>query len=462
MNALTKCLLLLVLSAGLATHANAGTMGSQLKSYFEKMGGGANATAPGAYKNQAAGYYNGGSFYGRLPVQTAKLGHIQMPGFKAGCGGIDAWVGGFSHISADKLMSALRTIGGNMGSYAFMLAIESISPEIYNVMNELNALAQKINVLSVNTCEAAATALGGMLPQSDATTKHLCQAMGTSLGEASDWTAARHKCGAGGERNAILDKEHEGLRDTFKDQFNLVWQAIQHNDFVKASKPLAELFMTLSGTLIVKREGEGYHTTHLKSRAVDQGFIRALLHGGTIDIYHCAADEKCLNPTLTTQEQISMKDESLVGRVEKILHAIVTKIYDDSALDPDEIKFLNSTTLPVYKILNVLTAFKKGHAPLEITSYSELIALDMLNHFLLEVLDIVEESIAHLRKAQVSDDAIKEYLATLQQVRMLIITERESAMTHMNATLAMIKSVQMVEKQLHVYLGTISHESNWS
>jgi conjugative transfer pilus assembly protein TraH len=157
-----------------------------------------------------------------------------------------------------------------------------------------------------------------------------------------------------------------------------------------------------------------------------------------------------------------MNDQSLVGRVEKILHAIVTKIYDDTALDPPEIKFLNSTTLPVYKILNVLTAFKKGHAPLEITSYSELIALDMLNHFLIEVLDIVEESIAHLRKAQVSDDAIKEYLSTLQQVRMLIITERESAMTHMNATLAMIKSVQLVEKQLHVYLGTISHESNWS
>jgi conjugative transfer pilus assembly protein TraH len=462
MNAFTKYLLFLVLSIGTLSDAIAGTMGNQLQEYFTKMGGGSNATAPSTYKNQAAGYYNGGSFYGRLPVQTAKLGHIQMPGFKAGCGGIDAWVGGFSHLKAEELMKALRTIGGNMGSYAFMLAIESISPEIYNVMNELNALAQKINGLSVNTCEAAATALGGMLPQSDATSKHLCQAMGSSLGKVSDWTAARHECGAGGKRQEFLDLAHDGLRDTFKDQFNLVWQAIQHNDFLKASKPLAELFMTLSGTLIVKREGEGYHTTHKKSRAIDQSFIKALLHGGTIDIYHCGADEKCLNPTLSTHEQISMNDQSLVGRVEKILQEIVIKIYNDTALDPPEIKFLNSTTLPVYKILNVLTAFKKGHAPLEITSYSELIALDMLNHFLIEVLDIVEESIAHLRKAQVSDDAIKEYLSTLQQVRMLIITERESAMTHMNATLAMIKSVQLVEKQLHVYLGTISHESNWS
>ena len=54
-------------------------------------------------------------------------------------------------------------------------------------------------------------------------------------------------------------------------------------------------------------------------------FIKALLHGGTIDIYHCGADEKCLNPTLSTHEQISMNDQSLVGRVEKILQELKNK-----------------------------------------------------------------------------------------------------------------------------------------
>ena len=440
----------------------AGTMSTQLQRYFNSMGGGANPTAASTYKNQAAGYYNGGSFYGRIPVQTAQLATVQMPGYRAGCGGIDAWMGGFSHISGSQLIGALRQIGGAMGSYAFMLAIESVSPEIYNVMNELNALAQKVNSLNVNTCEAAATALGGMLPQSDATSKHLCQAMGSAYGGISDWTAARHQCGVGGGRARILDANHVAVRDTFKDQFNLVWQAIQKNTFLSASKPLAELFMTLAGTLIVKREGDNYHTTHLKSRAIDQQFIQSLLHGGTIQLYHCGADEKCLNPTLGANEQIASNTESLVGRVQTLLQGLVEKIYNDTALTGEEQGFLRGTSLPIYKILNVLTAFKKGHAPIEITSYSELIALDILNHFLLEVLDIVEESLAHLRKAQVSDAAIKDYLSSLQQVRLLIVSERESAMTHMNATLSMIKSVQTVEKQLHVYLGTISHEANWS
>jgi conjugative transfer pilus assembly protein TraH len=205
-------------------------------------------------------------------------------------------------------------------------------------------------------------------------------------------------------------------------------------------------------------EKGGYQTIHLKSKAIDQEFIRTLLQGGTVQIYSCASDEKCLNPTLTSMERISAQNDALVGRVQTILNSIVDKIYNDTALTEAEQGFLNGTTLPIYKILNVLTAFKKGHAPIEINSYSELIALDILNHFLLEVLDIVEESIAHLRKAQLSDAMIQEYLSSLQMVRMLIMNERESAMTHMNATLAMIKSVQVVEKQLHMYLGTLSNE----
>ena len=85
--------------------------------------------------------------------------------------------------------------------------------------------------LTLIPARAAAAALGGMLPQSDATSKHLCQAMGSAYGSLSDWTAARHACSAGGSRNSILDARHDAVRDTFKDQFNLVWQAIQRMDF---------------------------------------------------------------------------------------------------------------------------------------------------------------------------------------------------------------------------------------
>lgn len=453
-----KVLSLVLSLCFVSSNVSANVLSGKLKEYFERSGGSSNATKPSSYKNQAAGYYSGGSFYGRIPVEQVQPMSIQMPGFRMGCGGIDAWFGGFSHISSDQLVGALRKIGSSMGSYAFMIALETISPEIYNVMNELQAIAQKINSLNVNTCEAAATALGGMLPQSDATSKHLCQAMGTSMGGLSDWTSARHQCGAGGERHRILDKQHQDLQNTFKDEFNLVWQSLLKNDFLIHDKRLAEIFMTLAGTLIVKREGESYKTHHIRSHALDQKFIQKLLQGGAVEIQQCDEHDKCLNPTLRGGETLDQKTGALVGLVTHYLKTMTQKIYSDGKLTGAEISFLNNTNLPIYKILNVLTAYKKGQAPIEIESYAEVIALDILHHYILNVLDIVEESISQLRKAQMSDSAIREYLQSLQQVRSLIVQSRGAAMEHMNSTLSMIQSIQAIEKQLHVYVGTTLDE----
>lgn len=442
----------------ISSNVSSSVLSGKLKEYFEQAGGSSNSTKPSSHKDQSAGYYNGGSFSGRIPVDQVQPMSLQMPGFRMGCGGIDAWFGGFSHISSDQLVGALRKIGSSMGSYAFMIALETISPEIYNVMNELQAIAQKINSLNVNTCEAAATALGGMLPQSDATSKHLCQAMGTSMGGLSDWTSARHQCGAGGERHRILDNQHQDLQNTFKDEFNLVWQSLLKNDFLMKDKKLAEIFMTLAGTLIVRREGDSYKTKHIRSLALDQKFIQTILNGGSVTIQQCDEHEKCLNPTLGGSESLDQATGALVGLVTQYLKSMTQKIYSDGKLTAAEISFLNNTNLPIYKILNVLTAYKKGQAPIEVESYAEVIALDILHHYILNVLDIVEESISQLRKAQMSDTAIREYLQSLQQVRSLIIQSRGAAMEHMNSTLSMIQSIQTIEKQLHVYVGSTMDE----
>ena len=426
----------------------------RLQAFFKNAGGSSNSTRAGVFQSQSAGYYTGGSFVGRIPVDNIQPFHIQMPGFRIGCGGIDAWFGGFSHISSEQLVNALRQIGSSMASYAFMIALETISPEIYNVMNELQAIAQKINDLNINTCEAAATALGGLLPQSDATSKHLCQAMGTSYGGLSDWTAARHKCGSGGERQRILDSPHQDLQSTFKDEFNVVWQALLKNPFLSRDKRVAEMFMTIAGTLIVKREGDSYQTHHLRSAALDQSFMQTILQGGTIRLYRCDTQEKCLIPTLSREEK--MQSKALIPLVSSTLAAMVDKIFKDKRLTAEEVSFLNNTTLPIFKILNVLTAYKKGHAPIEIESYAEIIALDIVHHFILNILDLVEDSVTQLRSAQMSDASIADYLENIKSVRGLIVQARGTAVEHMNAVLSMIHSVQLVEKQLHVYLGTLS------
>ncbi len=135
---------------------------SDLKRFFDGAGVSTNASTPGVFKDQSAGYYTGGSIVARNAIQNAQIATLQMPGFRGGCGGIDAWAGGFSHIRSEELVKMLRNVGSSAASYGFMLAVQTVSPQVYNILNELNALATKINSTNINSCEVAATGLGGL------------------------------------------------------------------------------------------------------------------------------------------------------------------------------------------------------------------------------------------------------------------------------------------------------------
>ena len=91
-------------------------------------------TEPGVYRGQTAGYYTGGGIFARTPVRTYSILNIQTPRFRAGCGGIDLFSGGFSFINADQFTEMLRNIGADAKSLAFMLALQVVSPQIKGVI----------------------------------------------------------------------------------------------------------------------------------------------------------------------------------------------------------------------------------------------------------------------------------------------------------------------------------------
>jgi len=448
-------------------------IGEDLMGFFKSAGMASNVTTPGSYQDQAAGFYTGGSLVTRNAVRNAQLATVQMPGFRAGCGGIDMWMGGFSHIKSDQLMEMLRNIGSAGASYVFMLGMQTISPQIYNILNEMNNLATQINQTNINSCEVAATALGGMWPKSDQASKHLCQAMGSNLGAFSDYSAARQGCGAGGDRERVFRERGSDPRykDMFVGEFNLAWKAIQANAFLSSDKELAQLFLTLVGSIIVRSGGaktsyykggtvgdKSYEVITLPGHADRDDVITGLLVGGATPIYVCN-EEACLHPTLG---KINLSDHhALQKRVHAILESLVQKIYEDGEPTEEEKDFLNSTKLPVFKMLNVLTAFRKGHAPLDIHQYGELIALDVLYKYVLEVIDIVHDSVTQLRAVQVDESHMERFLKHLRVARERITARRNNAFQHMDNVLSFIQSTQLIEKQLHVMMGNVATESNF-
>ncbi len=241
-------------------------------------------------------------------------------------------------------------------------------------------------------------------------------------------------------------------------EFNLTWKALQTNRFLSDDLQLSQLFMTLVGSIISRKNGEGLEVITLPGYADKENVLNGLLNGGETPIYVCN-DARCLSPILRTGG-IS-EDHALLRRVHNTLQSLVNKIYNDEELSSAEKDFLNSTRLPIYKMLNVITAYRKGAAPLDIHQYGDLIALDVLYKYVLEVIDIVHDSVVQLKSVQVDDSNIERFLMSLRVARERITVRRNNAFQHMDSVLSFIQATQIIEKQLHVMLGNVANENNW-
>ena len=141
-----------VVIAALATPSYGTTVSDSMDSYWTGSLGSANITGPTAYNGQSAGYYYTlGNLAVRTPQETSQIATIQMPSIRAGCGGIDVFSGGFSFINSEQLVATMKAVASNAVSYAFMLALKSLSPIIADQIESLQKLANDVNQRNMNS-----------------------------------------------------------------------------------------------------------------------------------------------------------------------------------------------------------------------------------------------------------------------------------------------------------------------
>lgn len=429
-------------------------MQESLERAFQTLGMAQNVTGPSSYQDQTGGFYSGGNIFARSQVHQANLLSLQMPHYRSGCGGIDLFLGGISYVNAQEFIQLLRNIGSNAAGYAFSLALATITPQIHSTLTELSAKVQQMTNHSISSCEAAATLVGGVWPQSNASSGILCNAMSKDLALATDWAQSRQKCGAGGERQATNAQKGHGravaYKDILGDEFNLAWKAIKKNAFLSADPKLAEFFMTLSGTFVSRyREGGNLEVREFPSKSSDQDLISALLTGGqAAQIYHCddPAEDKCLNPTL--RAEALPRETALMHRVDVLLNGIHQKLLNDKALSPEQQDFINSTMIPILKIMAVEMAFKEGGSPLSLNTYRDAIAHDILLQYLDEVMDLVWQSVTHLKQVQINDKMIESFRRGIANSRKLLFAKRTALFQQISLTLDAIERTQQIERKL--------------
>ncbi|RYG89905.1 hypothetical protein EU803_14880 [Loktanella sp. IMCC34160] len=376
---MTKALMTaLCASVSLTASALQADVGSDLRDFWENSGGGVNVTRPLTYEGQRAGFVSLGSVQVRTRTRNTQLAHIQLPSVRAGCGGIDIFGGSFSFLSREELIQLMEAIMQNAAGFAFELALESMSPAVQETVAKLRDLAQQVNAMNINSCEAGQVLAASLWPAMDGASQHICTVMGSYQGLFADHIASRHSCNTGGRRNETLAQANEEMREQVPININYAWEAIRKNPFLASDQNLAEFFMTLTGTIITTApasDNEGPQHNPIPPRAASEDMVQALVEGGTVQIQRCD-DDKCLNPTLSTV--VIPQNAALINKVATTIGGMKDALQNGDATMSDEaVALLGMTSVPVLDMLVTGMSYQHVFVESEIDAMAEVVAVDL-------------------------------------------------------------------------------------
>jgi conjugative transfer pilus assembly protein TraH len=112
-------------------------------------------TSPGYFEGQKRGYYTGGGFSARWNLQNDYLWSVTPPRLKTGCGGIDAFMGGFSFMDPDYLVQKLQRIMSAAPAAAFDVALKVLAPQVSDTIRSLESIADRLNNIQLNECKSS-------------------------------------------------------------------------------------------------------------------------------------------------------------------------------------------------------------------------------------------------------------------------------------------------------------------
>ncbi|HHF7349648.1 TPA: conjugal transfer protein TraH [Legionella feeleii] len=394
----------------LATNLSFATASTELNHFFNHLGFAANVTGSHSYQTQAAGFASMGSLYARNQVRTLQLAHVDSPGFRAGCGGIDLFAGGFSFIKSDQIVQFMQSILSNGGGYALNLALETELPEMGHAMQFMQKLANDINNTNFNSCEMGENLSGLAWPKNRASQQQLCQDIGSHTGVFADWAKARQECSTGGKMDEELlqAKANPAYKDRVMVSTNVVWEALKANEFLAKDSELAEVYMSISGTLVFNDKGA---MKSYPSLATHADFVKALLYGGKLPSYRCGEVKNCTEITLGGDYTIKAGD-ALVNQAQKILQGIYTSIKAGTSLTPEQSGLIEMTQPPVFQLISAHAQQNLGIQG----SYemAQSIATDLLAQYLASSLEIIRASLMTRDLGEANEEKLFKSIQTAQ------------------------------------------------
>ncbi len=423
-----------------------------LDTFFNGLGYDSNTTSPGAYESQAAGSYGSGSLVVRNQVKQFQLVQLDMPSVSSGCPGIDLYTGSISFIKGKRLKELGKAVMSNSAAYAFDVALATTVPELKQIKDNLQALEQKMNQANINSCQLSQNLVGGLWPKTKTSQEKICHDQGTmgDSGMFSDYVQARQGC-AGPDFNRALEKAEADPKQ--KDEVivnkNMIWSMLKDKSALSSDTELAELMMSLTGTIIVDKDG---HVTEVPSLIKNQDLIAAILgrddgQAAVARIWSCNETEKCMRVHL---KEISIDQEkSFKARVSKLIESLYVHIKtdDDKNISAAETNLVAMSHIPIFKFLTVLAASEYGVNAVDLNDYSSLLAQDMLTQYLSELLGEVKNVTAGSMLTEAMVETLEKRINHAEHAVAQMVPEVGH---RLDEKLRLVERVRSIEKQIAV------------
>ena len=436
-----------MLTIASTSHAN---IAQDMDDFFNGIGFASNTTNLQAVENQASGFYGGGNLYARTPVRYEELVTLDLPNYRAGCGGIDLYTGSMSYISGDKLTNLGKQIMTNTAAYAVDVMLATTVPELKQVRDFLQQTLQKVNQSTINSCEMAQNLVGGVWPKTVASQQKICNdqmRMGRS-GSAHDYVSARMQCSADNFNEAIeeasKDKTHKKAVVMNK---NLMWSWLQEKSFLQENNELAELIMSLTGTIIIDKDG---HITEIAGVNANQDIIEMLLGegGAKAQVWHCDEYSKCLHVSKATLNFAA--SHGLKAKVKNLIFSINEKLKTDTKLTTEEQGFIAMTSIPVLKFLIVLNSLRGNDAAVDLEAYASLIAHNLITQYLKE---LIQTAATSAFGSQFNEDLVKKLSKKIEYAYQSVAAIEPKVSKNLMQKIALIEHMQTIEKQVAHQVG---------
>ncbi len=441
-----------ILGAVLPGVSLAGDLNSEVNKMFNDLGAIGNYTAPGAFRGQVYNTYTGGSMMLRTQNKTYQLVAIDLPEARAGCGGIDAFGGSFSHISATEFKNMLKNITAALPGVAFQLALESVSPLLGGVTKWTKNLESMLTNANISTCNTAKSLVSSAMEATGVSTDKVCEDLAVAMGLESDYAAARVRCQS--NKSSVMSSARSSSDPLVRNKApfvgNLTWKALKLAG-TNLDDQEREMIMSMVGTVIFY-EGQRdpnpvpptltsiarllYGTAEAPGGKVKQEILKC---NNYVDCDVVTVDSGYLHTPFST-------------KVESLMQSIAGKMLTRTPIpnNSPEVGFVNQTTEPVYRLLSVGTSIPASEITGDlITRFRDLIAADYAYVFLERNLRLGLQALDKDYTLDVKQaERAKELRKRAQELLAQLSREKGILYQKVGSITALASSIEQLERQL--------------